>query len=232
MTRDPSTDWFPVWGAGGDRVYFGGARRRATTVYERDLNGTGGEQLVIPLDVARYPVDATSDGRLVFQTGSSDGYDLGVLAINGDRSPKPMIATPFNEVQGRVSPNRRWIAYASDESGRFEVYVGRSLRARRLSPISPSGGMQPEWRSDGRELFYISSDGKLMAVPVTAEGGAFTAGVPRALFDVDLPEPTAPYPGDYAVEHGRPALSAQSLADQPQATPLTIVLNRASELRR
>ena len=232
VTRDPSTDWFPVWGPGGDRVYFGGARRRATTVYERDLNGTSGEQPVILLDVARYPVDATSDGRVVFQAGSSDGYDLGVFEINGDRSPKPMIATPFNEVQGRVSPNRRWIAYASDESGRFEVYVGAFPSGAALSPISPSGGMQPEWRSDGRELFYISSDGKLMAVPVTAEGGAFTAGVPRALFDVDLPEPTAPYPGDYAVSMDGQRFLLNTLVDQPQATPLTIVLNRASELRR
>ena len=232
VTRDPTTDWFPVWNADGDRVYFGAARRRATTVYERDLNGTGGEQVVIPLDVARYPVDATSDGRLVFQTGSSDGYDLGVLAINGDRSPKPIITTPFNEVQGRVSPDRRWIAYASDESGRFEVYVRAFPSGADLSPISPAGGMQPEWRSDGRELFYISSDRKLMAVPVTTEGGAFTAGVPRALFDVDLPEPTAPYLGDYAVSADGRRFLLNSLADQPQATPLTIVLNRASELRR
>jgi eukaryotic-like serine/threonine-protein kinase len=232
VTRDPTTDWFPVWDAGGDRVYFGAARRRATTVYERDLNGISGEQVVIPLDVARYPVDVTSDRRLVFQTGSSDGYDLGVLDLNGDRSPKPMITTPFNEVQGRVSPDRRWIAYASDESGRFEVYVRAFPSGADLSPISPAGGMQPEWRSDGRELFYISSDRKLMAVPVATAESAFTAGVPRALFDVDLPEPTAPYLGDYAVSADGQRFLLNSLADQPPATPLTVVLNWASGRQR
>jgi Tol biopolymer transport system component len=232
VTRDPTTDWFPVWGPGGNRVYFGAARRRATTVYERDLNGITGEQVVVPLDVARYPLDATSDGRLVFQIGSSDGYDLGVLELNGDRSPKPLIRTPFNEVQGRVSPNRRWIAYASDESGRFEVYVRAFPSGADLSPISPAGGMQPEWRSDGRELFYISNDRKLMSVPVTIEERAFTAGVPRPLFEVNLPEPTAPYLGDYAVSADGQRFLLNSLADQPQATPMTIVLNWASGPRQ
>jgi Tol biopolymer transport system component/tRNA A-37 threonylcarbamoyl transferase component Bud32 len=231
VTRDPTTDWFPVWSARGDRVYFGAARRRATTVYERDLSGTGGEQLLVPLDVARYPVDATSDGRLIVQTGSSDGYDLGMLELNGDRSPRPLIATPINEVQGRVSPNRKWIAYSSDESGRFQVYVRAFPSAANLLPISPAGGMQPEWRSDGRELFYVSSDRKLMAVPVATEGDTFSAGVPRPLLDVDLPEPTAPFVGDYAVSADGQRFLLNSLTDQPPATPVTIVLNWASGLR-
>ena len=91
--------------------------------------------------------------------------------------------------------------------------------------------MQPEWRSDGRELFYISSDRKLMSVPVTTDGDTFSAGVPRALFDVDLPEPTAPYPGDYAVSADGQRFLLNTLVDQPQAPPMTIVLNWASGRR-
>jgi Tol biopolymer transport system component len=231
VTRDPTTDWFPVWGPRGDRVYFGAARRRATAIYERNLTGTAGEHAVIPVDVARYPVDATGDGRLVFQT-ASNGYDLTVIEVPGDLTPKTVVATAANEVQGRVSPNRRWIAYASDESGRFEVYVRAFPSGADLSPISPAGGMQPEWRADGRELFYISSDRKLMAVPVTAEDETFSAGVPRALFDVNLPEPTAPFPGDYAVSADGQRFLLNTLAEQPQVPPLTIVLNWPASQRR
>ncbi len=109
--------------------------------------------------LARYPVDATSDGRLVFQAGGTAAvaaYDLGVMNLTEGRTPAALLASPFSEVQARVAPNNRWIAYASDESGRFEVYVRGFPSASSQWTISPAGGMQPEWRRDGQELFYIS----------------------------------------------------------------------------
>ena len=109
------------------------------------------------------------------------------------------LGTPFNEIQARFSPNGRWMAYASDESGRFEVYVRPFPSGDGLWPISLAGGMQPEWRRDGRELFYISADGKIMAVPVTTDGSTFKAGAARALFNVEIPEAIAPYQSDYTV---------------------------------
>jgi Tol biopolymer transport system component len=227
VSYDPATDWFPVWAPDGERLFFGSARSRATTLYQKDLRGTSKEEALYLAAVARYPVDATSDERLVFHAGGAGGggYDLGMMNLKEGRTPVLLLASPFSEVQARVAPNSRWIAYASDESGRFEVYVRGFPSMGGQWTMSPAGGMQPEWRRDGRELFYISRDRKLMAVPVTTDGGNFSAGVPRALFDVDLPEPSAPYPTDYAVSADGQRFLLNTLVDQPSRPPLTVVLN-------
>jgi hypothetical protein len=88
--------------------------------------------------------------------------------------------------------------------------------------------MQPEWRADGRELFYVSSDRRLTSVAVTTDSQTFSAGVPRPLFEVNLPEPTAPYPGDYAVSADGQRFLLNSQVDQAQPAPLTVILNWAS----
>jgi eukaryotic-like serine/threonine-protein kinase len=105
-----------------------------------------------------------------------------LLPLEGDRKPVPYLATPSNETQGQFSPNGRWMAYSSDESGQMEVYV-QSIPATDgvRKPISTAGGDQPRWRRDGTELYY-SAGGKLMAVPVKIST-SFEAGVPQALFD-------------------------------------------------
>jgi Tol biopolymer transport system component len=233
VSLDPATDWFPVWAHDGERVFFGSARSRATSLFQRHLGGTAREEAIIEPDTARYPVDATSDERLVYQFGSPrGGYDLGLINLKDGRTPTVLLATLFNEVQARVAPGNRWVAYASDESGRFEVYVRGFPSASGQWTISPSGGMQPEWRRDGRELFYVSSDRKLMAVSVTTDGETFSAGVPRPLFEVDLPEPTAPYPNDYAVSADGQRFLVNTVVDQPNRPSLTVVLNWAAGLKR
>jgi hypothetical protein len=137
----------------------------------------------------------------------------------------------FNEVQARIAPNNRWMAYVSDESGRLEVYVRGFPSAGRQWTISTAGGTQPEWRRDGRELFYISRDRKLMAVPVTTDGDTFSAGAAQPLFDVDVPESNAPYPNDYAVSADGQRFLINTLADQPNGPLLTVVLNWAPRTR-
>ena len=161
------------------------------------------------------------------------GYDLGVIPLSGDRKPTPFLVGPSNEVQGRFSPNHRWIAYASDESGKFEVYVRPfPAQSTQSTTISIAGGMQPEWRRDGKELFYISADGKLTAVPVVTEEAAFTAGTPRALFDVEVPEPTAPYPTHYVVTADGQRFLVNTVVDQPTRPALTVILNWTAALNK
>jgi serine/threonine protein kinase/Tol biopolymer transport system component len=235
VSHDQATDWFPVWAADGERLFFGSARGRATTLFQKDLRGMSGEEALHPPTVARYPLDVTSDGRLVYQTGApagGGGYDLGMIKLTEGRTPVVLLSTPFNEVQARVSPNNRWMAYASDESGRFEVHVRGLQSASGQWTISPAGGMQPEWRRDGRELFYVSRDRKLMAVPVTIDGDTFSAGVPRPLFEVGLPEPIPPYTGDYAVSADGQRFLLNAVVDQPNTPPLTVVLNWAAALKK
>ena len=92
--------------------------------------------------------------------------------------------------------------------------------------------MQPEWRRDGKELFYISADRKLMAVPVTMDGATLSAGAPRALFDVQVPEQTPPYPTDYAVAMDGQRFLVNTVVDQPTRPALTVILNWTAELKK
>jgi eukaryotic-like serine/threonine-protein kinase len=125
------------------------------------------------------------------------------------------------------------VAYASDETGHFEVYVRPfPAESTQSTTISIGGGMQPEWRRDGKELFYISAAGKLTAVPVTTEGAAFAAGTPHPLFDVAVPEPTAPYPTDYAVIADGQRFLVNTVVDQPMRPALTVILNWQEELKQ
>jgi serine/threonine protein kinase len=235
VTFDPMNDWFPAWSADGSRIFFGSSRSGTTAIFQKagsepDQFFAGGRD---GSGTAMYPNDTSSDGRFLIYTESSPrAYDLGVVPLSGAAKPGPFLASPFNEVQSRFAPNSRWIAYASDESGKFEVYVRPFPAASGQSLISVAGGMQPEWRRDGKELFYISADRKLMAVPVTTEATTFSAGVPHALFDVQVPEQTAPFPTDYTVTADGQRFLVNTVVDQPARAALTIITNWTSELKK
>jgi dipeptidyl aminopeptidase/acylaminoacyl peptidase len=130
------------------------------------------------------------DGFLLYTTGydPTTQYDLWVLPVDGDRTAAPFLQTRFNEYQGQFSPDGRWVAYVSNESGRPEVYVQpfpTSSRGRERVTISNNGGTQPRWRPDGKELFYVASSQAIMAVDVTP-GAPFKAGVPKHVMDADV----------------------------------------------
>jgi hypothetical protein len=114
--------------------------------------------------------------------GTQHASDLWVLPRVGDRKPFPFAQSSFNKTQAQVSPNGRWLVYTSYESGKDEVYVQSFPAPGSRRQLSLAGGMQPRWRRDGAELFYLGSDQTLMAVPVTTTEGAFEAGLPRPLF--------------------------------------------------
>jgi Tol biopolymer transport system component len=178
-------------------------------------------------------MDVSSDGTvLLYGQLTTRAYDLGVLMLAGQGKASAFLATPANEVQGRFSPNTRWVAYASDESGTFEVYVRAFPAASGQTPISTAGGTQPEWRRDGKELFYIAADGKLTAVPVTTDEGRFNVGTPRALFDVEVPELNPPFMTDYTVTADGQRFLVNTVVDQPTRPALTVLLNWASGLKK
>jgi Tol biopolymer transport system component len=236
LTSDPATDWFPVWFADGGRLLFGSNRMGATAVFQKTIGGGQEEPAaegVIPAAGATFPNDVSSDGGLLlYGQLTNRGYDLGVLRLAGQQKANTFLSRPVNEGQGRFSPNTRWVAYASDESGRFELYVRPFPAATGLTQISIAGGTQPEWRRDGKELFYISADGKLTAVPVTTDGAAFSAGTPRGLFDVEVPEPNPPFPTDYAVTADGQRFLVNTVVDQPTRPALTVILNWTADLKK
>ncbi len=219
QTFNPLNDWFPVWLPDSSQIFFGWNRAgSATRIFRKTLSGgeepfAGGEDND---NMALYPNDTSIDGRFLSYTQLSPlGYDLHIAPLSGDAKRTSFLASPANEVQARFAPNGRWLAFASDESGRFEVYVRPFPPASGQSLISAAGGMQPEWRRDGKELFYISADRKLMAVPVTTEGPTFHPGTPRALFDVQMPEQNPPYPTDYAVAMDGQRFLVNTVIEQP-----------------
>jgi WD40-like Beta Propeller Repeat len=156
--------------------------------------------------------------------------DLWVLPLTGDRRPMPFLQTQFEERQGQFSPNGRRVAYISDESGRYEVYVQSFPALGGKWQISTDGGTEPSWRRDGKELFYLAADGKLMVVEVKAN--STFASVPRALFvapSVGL-DPGARLLSTYSVTADGQRFLFNSSLKESTSTPITVVFNWTAEL--
>ena len=195
FTFDLAPDSTPVWSPDGSRVAFAASRAGGNGIFEKTTNGSGKEQaLVSATGDLKFPDDWSRDGRFLLYTQRDPRThgDLWVLPLAGNGTPsgaaKPFANTEFSEGQGRFSPDGRWIAYVSDESSRSEIYIQpfpAPPNGGSKTPISRDGGSQPRWRRDGKELFYLSPDGKLMAADVT-EGPIFKASVPRTLFQVPV----------------------------------------------
>jgi len=172
---------------------------------------------------------------LIYQE-TGKGYDLWTVNMQGDRKPVPFANSEFNETQGQFSPDGRWMAYSSDESGRFEVYVRPFPEGAGKWRISTNGGELPRWRGDGKEIFYIAPDRKLMAVPVRAVPGAqpsLTAEAPLALFETHI-APTSQGFNNYpyaAAADGQRFLAITGGVENTD-TPLTVVVNWLAAIRK
>jgi WD40 repeat protein len=172
-----------------------------------------------------YVNDWSPDGRFVMYTGiaAATGDDLWLVPATGGQAPVSMLSTPFNESHGQFSPDGQWIAYTSDESGLQEIYV-RSMAGKASTRVSKSGGSFSRWRKDGRELFYRSLDGRLMAVSIGSSGGGLTFGPPVALIPIVEPLGTFAYPYDVAPD-GQKILALTPISAEGVAASLTVIVN-------
>jgi Tol biopolymer transport system component/predicted Ser/Thr protein kinase len=195
LTFDPADDFNPTWSPDGIRIAFTSDRRGRRELYQKLANGSGDDELLLQSqDLAYSAEDWSADGKLLLYNrgGGQRQADLYLLPMSRgvDRKPITFLATEFSEQHGQFAPNGRWIAYSSDETGPLEVYVqGVSpggVRGQGKWQVSTAGGVQPRWRRDGQELFYVSGS-TLMAVDVKTDGASFEAGIPRQLFEVPLP---------------------------------------------
>jgi eukaryotic-like serine/threonine-protein kinase len=188
---DPFTDWTASWSPDGSRLAFASTRANdgATKIYEKSSTGAGAETVLPSGDVSSIPVHWSSDGKYIvfsrLRPANRSGYDTWLLPLFGERRPAPLLETGFDKFQARVSPNSNLIAYSTNESGTYQIVVQTFPDASGGKwQISANGGIEPKWRRDGRELYYLGLDGKLMSVSIG--GPPFSAGRPVELFQTPL----------------------------------------------
>jgi len=188
FTFDPGDEISPVWSPDGSRIVFSSSRSGDYQVWEKPANGAVEERLLFRQDGQVYPDDLSRDGKLLLceRTDPKSLLDLWVVTLSGEPKLVPFLQTPFNEAEGKFSPDGKWVAYISDEAGTPEIFVRSFPASGGKWQISRGGGAQPSWRRDGRELFFISLDRKMMSVPISA-GQFFEPGIPQALFAAPVP---------------------------------------------
>jgi len=240
LTFDPGPERCALWSHDGSQIVF--TSNGAKELYRKAANG-GAMELLLQSPEQKYPQDWSRDGRYLMYVAldAKNGADLWVLPLEGERKPAKVLATPFYETQARFSPDGRWIAYRSNESGSAQIYVrpfvlpGSSGTAANESKwmISNGGGYQPRWRRDGKEILYLSPSGQMMSVAVKSTGDSFQAAVPKPLFDAipDMASTQLVTTLWDMTSDGQQFLLNTTAADS-KASPITVVLNWQAGLKK
>jgi len=238
-TANSALDASPVWSPDAAQFVFR-TNRGVVEFYQRSAAGGGSEQAVLSYPMIRAAgiqtnmliiTDWSPDGKnIIFSAQSpSSGTDLWLLPLTGDRKPVKFLTSSADEMHGNFSPDSRLIAYTSNDSGKFQVNVQTLPLSDKKWQVSTKGGYEPRWRADGREIYYLSDDRKLMAVPV-GPGPSF--GAPRVLFQTRVQPGVTTNRTHYVPSRdGRRFLVNTQNADAP-ATPITVVMNWAARLNK
>ena len=196
-------------------------------------DGSGAPERLTPGEIYQWPGSWSPDGQLLAfsRSGPTTGSDIWVLNLKGERKPQPFLQTPANESGGMFSPDGRWLAYESDESARWEVYVQPFPGPGGKVQISTEGGVEPVWARNGRELFYRNGD-KMMVAAVETKP-TFAAAKPKLLFERHYEASTPPVLANYDVSlDGQRFLMIKAGEQESSATQLHVVLNWSDELSR
>jgi dipeptidyl aminopeptidase/acylaminoacyl peptidase len=218
LTSDPADDTDPVWSPDSRQIAFSSLRKGNLDVYRRAI-GASKDELVYSDSDRKVPEWWLKDGTILYTTATGKDYHL--IAAEGGGRPKDIFHVDFTTDEPCVSPDGKWIAFNSLESGRWEVYAASFPGFTDKRQVSNNGGGQARWRADGKELYYMSLDSKMMALEVKAGAGLET-GVPRVLFETRV----RPYPlyDLYGVTpDGQKFLVAEVVKEAP--TPINVILD-------
>jgi Tol biopolymer transport system component/predicted Ser/Thr protein kinase len=234
LTRGRLAELMPVFSPDGRRVVFISNQKGPFDLHEISTAAGGEEKTLLESENWKWPTDFSPDGRfLLFREFNRETLgDLRVLPLSGEPRPRDFVATRYNEESGDFSPDGRWVAYASDESGRMEIYVSSFAEAGRRYRVSSGGGGYPRWSHDGGELFYLVGGKTMTAVSVRLAGADLAFGSPLPLFDVRVQMLVDSHfrPSKYDVSADGRFLIAVRASDEPPP-PLVLVLNWAEALK-
>jgi Tol biopolymer transport system component len=232
LTRFAFGSWYdqlPIWTPDGKQVTFTSNRKGYFSLYQKNADGSGSEQEIASLGVQeQLSWDWSRDGKYLLV---GKGTELWYLSLP-DYQAKPFLQAKWIAQDAQFSPDGRWVAYTSNETGNWEVYVSPFPSANSKWQVSRAGGEEPRWRRDGKELFYRSAEGKMMAVAVKT-GASFEAGSPVTLFQTHMRQPIS-YQDMffYDVTADGQKFLINTKVDEPNAAPLSITLNWASEMEK
>jgi Tol biopolymer transport system component len=231
FTFDRADDFDPLWSPDDARIVFSSNRSGGGDLYLKAASGAGAEELLLPSPFRKGASDWSRDGKLVLfhETGASTRYDLWSVSP-ADRKATVVLQTEFSESNAQISPDGRWVAYNSDESGRPEVYVQPFPGPGPKSRISREGGSWPRWRGDGKELFFVLDDRAIMAVDVKTSD-TFSAGEPRRLFGARLKR-SAPIARNYEVTPDGQRFLVNVTSSNETVPTITLVQNWTTALKR
>lgn len=190
LTLDPSDDMNPVWAPDGKRIAFVTYRKGNADIFVKNANGVGPETPLLDSSADEFVEDWSKDGKyLVYKLGQSEFEDLYVLPLDAEGKPGkpfPVVQGPFHKDEPQFSYDGKWLAYVSDETGRFEVYVTSFPALDQKLKVTDAGGGRPRWRRDGKEIFFIMLQSPVMAVDFMP-GPKIDAGIPHQLFSPNAP---------------------------------------------
>jgi Tol biopolymer transport system component len=241
LTNTAGLEGSPVWSPDGTRIAYQSQHGGKSSLRLINVDGSGDALLFESSDTVTPTSWSRTGDVLVFtRTGASGASDIWALPMSGDRTPFPVLHTSFDETSGALSPNGHWMAFTSNENGQPRIFVRAFPPPGVTYPISPGVGRIPMWRGDGKELFYLSQDTTLMAVPIDLTRGGIRPGAPQPLFVVGAPAPNAARPSapfsptptnTYAVTADGQRFFANARPQQPTAEPLTVIINWLAALR-
>jgi Tol biopolymer transport system component/predicted Ser/Thr protein kinase len=230
LTFDPADDLDSIWSPDGTRIAFTSNRLGQRDIYQKPIDGSGAEELLLGGKGGQKNVeDWSGDGKyLMYNYQLPSGIHLYMLPLADDRKPVPFLNTEFLTHEGQFSPNGRWVAYCSNESGRTEIYVQGftldSSQARGKWQVSVAGGELPRWRRDGKELFFHFGD-DYFAVDVKTDGPSFEAGLPRPLFEVSTVSSSPLSGAPFVVTRDGQRFLVLAQVEKTASAPLEVLVN-------
>jgi len=231
LTFEGTQAAYPVWTHDGKMIAYY-SNRHGGDLYAKASSGLGGEKVLVESDELKYPTDWTPDGGLLLYMNfvGGKGPHLWIHQTAAEKKDYPLLGTNFAEENGRFSPDGRWLAYVSEETGKDELFVVPFPSLSSKWQVSTAGGEQAVWRADGKELFYVAQDRKLMAVGIETKGDDFKATLPRELFSSAITHVHHNYRQYDATPDGQRFII--NTRTEQSAEPITIYTNWERELKK